>query len=356
MLFGTHSIADLQAIAELQRPVAELSSEQQLNLWEFIRIQLDAHNRMVDEQRAEFFEVSSERIAGAGGSDDGEMQEIAEFGSPDVQKPSEGALMGFPLRRYAFATQWTRKYMEIALPADLVATTNMVMNADVRNMQRQIRRAIYTPTNTSFVDRLMRSAATLPVKALANADGFPIPVNSSGVSFNAGTHTHYLGTSSFAAANLSALIATVREHYSSGEVRVVINQAQAATVRAFTGFVPVTNARIVQPTSATYVASPGRDVSDSGYNQLIGIFDDAEIWIKPWAVANYVVAYHRGGRPLLRYRQRSAAYGSLRLVYEDENHPLRAETFEREFGIAPQERTGAAVLLTNNATYSAPTL
>jgi hypothetical protein len=51
--------------------------------------------------------------------------------------------------------------------------------------------------------------------------------------------------------------------------------------------------------------------------------------------------------------------GDLQLVYEDDNHPLRARAYEREFGISVWNRVGAAVLYIDagsGGSYVAPTL
>jgi hypothetical protein len=37
------------------------------------------------------------------------------------------------------------------------------------------------------------------------------------------------------------------------------------------------------------------------------------------------------------------------MTFQDENHPLRAEVFEREFGLGIQERTNGAVLYINGS-------
>jgi hypothetical protein len=91
-------------------------------------------------------------------------------------------------------------------------------------------------------------------------------------------------------------------------------------------------------------------------NRAIGIFGAAEVWVKPWMPANYVFCWGDGGpKPLLR-RIDPVTGGNLELVAENEQFPLRATTFERRFGFGAWNRTNGAVLLTNNATYSAPTL
>jgi hypothetical protein len=52
-------------------------------------------------------------------------------------------------------------------------------------------------------------------------------------------------------------------------------------------------------------------------------------------------------------------FGQLQLIYEDESHPLRARSYEREFGVGVWTRSSAAVLMIdtgNGDAYVAPTL
>ena len=90
------------------------------------------------------------------------------------------------------------------------------------------------------------------------------------------------------------------------------------------------------------------------------MFDAAEVWVKPWIPANYMFAtdVSTPQKPL-RIRTRTGALtglGAFQIAADHEHYPLRAQTMDREFGVAAWTRWNGAALLTNNATYSAPTI
>jgi hypothetical protein len=48
--------------------------------------------------------------------------------------------------------------------------------------------------------------------------------------------------------------------------------------------------------------------------------------------------------------------GDLQLVFDDERYPLRAKTWERQFGVGVWQRQGGAVLDFGHGSYTAPTI
>ncbi len=179
-----------------------------------------------------------------------------------------------------------------------------------------------------------------------------------GEAFDASTHTHYLANSGLTTASLDALIDTVREHFDSGEVRLVINAAQESAVRGLSGFDRYLDAR-VQPAFTTQSALGGLDIANT-QNRAIGIYNGAEVWVKPWAIPSYILCYRRQGgefgRKVLAYRHSVHNDGNLMILSQKRDYPLEAEQMGREFGIGVQDRIGAAVLFTASGTYAAPTL
>jgi hypothetical protein len=130
-------------------------------------------------------------------------------------------------------------------------------------------------------------------------------------------------------------------------------------VRGLTGFVADIAAYIVRGGAAT------TDVTDqtldlmNPQNRRIGMFGAAEIWVKPYIPSGYLAAISVGNpeAPIVfRFREGG---GDLQLVFEDDNHPLRARGYEREFGCAVYNRVGAAVLFVDAGSagaYTAPSL
>lgn len=354
--YGT--LSTLDTLAATQQSIAAYNEDR---AWEQVSVALAAHNGQMQELLADFVEISPDRQRRYGSAASKTMQELDQFGQPQAQKITAGVTVGFPLRKYGDALQWTRDFMlTTGSAAQLAAEVNAMMDADRRNVILQIKSALMNPTNYTFTDVLVDSVS-LAVKRLVNADSAAIPLGPNGESFNAATHTHYLFTAAatLAAADLSGLISTVTEHHPNGEPVVFINQAQEAAVRGLTGFVAYIDARIVRGGgSTTDVGNRALDMTNVN-NRAIGLFGAAEIWVKPWMPSGYLLAMVRDtGMSTLVMRTRDP-FGELRLVYEDESHPLRAQSYQREFGIGVWQRTSAAVLFVDagsGGAYVAPTL
>lgn len=355
MPYGT--LATIDTLASTQQTVAQFGED---NAFQAIDAARQAHNARMREMMGALAEVTTERLRRYGGPDAMTFDEIDEFGTPDAQKVTAGSNVGFPLRMYGRSVQWTRKYLQNATVSELTAQFTAAQDADIRNVDLAIRRAIFLPTNVSFVDRLI-DQVVLPVKALVNADSAPLPLAPDGSTFNAATHTHYLARAggSVVAADIDALINTVAEHYAVGQVMVYINRDFETTMRGFTaagqfvGYQPVQ----VIPAENTVRATANLDTRQL-YNRAIGTWGNsgAEIWVKPWIPSGYAFAWVMGGPKPLAFRERTAGSGDLELLYEDEIHPLRARGIGREFGMGAYNRTNGAVLYLGGTTYTAPTL
>ena len=93
------------------------------------------------------------------------------------------------------------------------------------------------------------------------------------------------------------------------------------------------------------------------YNREIGLYGAALLRIKPWAIANYAMAYIEGQEaPLVMRVPEYAGLGDLNLDFEDERLPLRARSYGRVFGVGVWQRVGGAVLEFNNAAYQTPVI
>jgi hypothetical protein len=355
--YGTMMIADL--LAQTSGTVAQIDRQM---IWETFRRSLAAHNTQMMDMVSTFCDPTTDRLIGTGGIQAGDFEEMDELETPRPQKVAPGENLGIPMRNYAFGQQWTNLYLMEASPADLAGQFLAVMDADKRNVINQINRAIYLSSNYTSVDIRKKDQASLPVKRLANADSFSIPVGPNGETFTASTHTHYLArVSTFASTDLDALISTVAEHY-VGNVMVAINQAQETAVRAFTGFTATVDARIIQATTGAYAGVPDLDVTNRG-DRLIGYYNGASIWVKPWAVANYLLAWNTGAPKACSFRTRSGSddpNSGLRPAYDspatEGSYPLNVKGWEREFGVACTGRVSAAVLYVGATSYADPTL
>ncbi|MDQ3540408.1 MAG: hypothetical protein M3440_06940 [Chloroflexota bacterium] len=351
MVYGTHSVLD--ALAASQQTIAAFGED---NAFTAIDVALAAHNAIQADLVDGLVERTTDKLRRYGGLAEMTMDELDEFGRADAQKITAGSNVGFPLRLYGASLQWTRKFMQNTTGVELAASVSALMTADTRLVNRELKRALFKPTNNlTYTDRLVDNVV-LPLRALVNADSEPVPVGPNGEAYNAATHTHYLGTATLTASDISGLLATVSEHYNLPGARLYINAAQEAAVRAFTSnFYPYTTTLIANNT-AGLVAQGTADTGNLG-ERAIGVWSpyDAIVSVKPWIPANYMFAFVDGAPEPLVWRTRNGG-GALELVADDELHPLRAKSYEREFGIGVWSRTNGAALQTNGATYTMPTI
>lgn len=353
-MYGTHSNSDtLQAYLNgLDLRVTDFGEDA---TYTAITELLAAHNAIMNELIDSLCERTSASQELYGGTEEIEMADLDEYGVADAQKIGEGVNLGYPLRKTGATLQWTRTYLMNATLREINASVEAVMTADEKRVIREIKRAFMLATNYSFKDRYATNL-TLPVKRLLNADGAPIPPSPYGDTFDGSTHTHYLAEASLTDDFMDDLVETVLEHNAQSNILVAINRAEEATVRTaatFPNFREYVDARII--TGADVSRASGDLDRNKIYNRAIGVHGPAEIWVKPWVPANYLVAWDASKRPL-RFRHYENDMGNLNLVFEDEAHPLRARGWERNFGVGVRDRHAMAMLKIDNATWSDPSI
>jgi hypothetical protein len=351
--YGTHGVTDL--LAATSQSVAQFGEQR---TFEAIQDTLDAHEALLREKIDGLVEITTDRQRRYGGQDLMTLADLDEFGNADTQKVTAGSTVGFPLRKKGRTLQWTRTYLENVTPAELGIQITSLTDADVRAVDLAIRRALFTPTNYTFTDRLVDNV-DLAVKALVNADGAPLPVDPNGNVYDASTRTHYAGSATLTAAIINTVINNVLTFYTMGQPVLLINQAQEAGVRALNGageFIAAPVPGSIPGQNTTYAA--GTSNGNLIFNRYIGIWGNSgtQVWLKPWIPAGYIFAYVQGGPKPLCMRIRNERTGRIQMVYEDEAHPLRCRSFERDFGLAVWNRANGSAALVTNATYTAPTL
>jgi hypothetical protein len=355
MAFGTLAVPDLIRTAN-----ANILDFGERRLYEYIGRLVAAHNQITRDLLGTFVTYTTERIMGYGGSSGVQMVETNEWGRADVSKPTTGGNIGLPLRLYQTDVQWTKKWLQNHEPIELVAVMQDVLLVDTQNTQKALKTAIFGSSNYAFVDHLV-DRYSLSVKALANADSFNLPPDPYGNTFNGATHTHYLARAggALAAADVDALIATVTEHFNRGRPVVYIPSGLEATVR---GFNATGQFLALQPVTTNLGANAAIAVGSNletamTNNRRIGYWGNqaAEVWVKPWMPANYLLCMMQdAGTDVLGFRERQGGQGDLVLAVEDENYPLRARAWEREFGLAVVDRVSAAVSYAGGTSYVDP--
>ena len=345
--------------ARFQYANTKISTFGEAKLAEIVKEVFDRQNGMMRGLVTDLCGYTTERDMMYGTGDTTSMIEVDEVGTAPPTKTGYGSVVGFPLRRYEKAWQGSKKWLKRATVGEMMMQVKGVMTADKSNTIRAIKTALFSPTNYSWTDKLVdrRNTPPLAVKALVNADGMPIPYGPNNEVYNAGTHAHYLATASLSAADMVALKTTVLEHYGAGAFVFAIPTGLESAIRAMTSnFVPALPKAQVGATTATQL--PGETLAITPIaNRLIGEFDGVPVIVKPWMPASYVAFYIvAGAQKVLMIRTEAGIdnSGDLQIDAEDEDHPLVAETYSREFGVGVLERTGAAVLYTGGASYVTP--
>lgn len=334
---------------------------------ELLLAELEVHNAAMQEFLGDYVEYTTEIMDAYGGKADGQMVPATEYSRTQTQAPAFLAgEVAFPLRSFQFAMGWTRKTLNLAKPYDLARRVANAESAHRRRVIYEFQNALYTPTNRTDVDPDKK--ITLTVRALLNADSQPIPDSPSGNTFTAATHTHYDFAAVLNEAAVTTLVDNVLEHEHGANVtgdelsglRIIINKADETVFRSLANFKAYEAPTMGQIDSTQ--TTPAQRVMFSPYNRAIGLWDGfAEVWVKPWTYANYIVAYTvgptQGGRRPIGFRQRSGAtLQGLQRVGNIDAFPLLIDYFEAEFGMGGWERSAAAVSLMGAAAYTAPTI
>jgi len=323
-----------------------------------IEADMTAHQLQTRDMVSALCDISTDQLRRYGGADYLPLARLDQFGRADAMKVNAGATVGFPLNRNGRSLQWSATWFAEHSPNDMLMQVDALQDGDVRTIQSDIKRALFVPTNFSFVDEFV-NWVTLPVKALLNADSAPIPPGPNGEVFDPTTHTHYLATASgtWANSDLDALIKTVVEHYAAGAVKVLINQAQEPSVRGFAGFIAYQPVMVMPSITAPSVNPQVIALNTQQLNnRAIGVYGNfaAEIVIKPWVPANYAFCYLDGApKPLVLRERRPGSFG-LHLVADQELYPLRAQGMENNYGIGVWNRPNGACQQVNATSYTVP--
>ena len=349
MSTGTHDInslltVDFQSVVEYGMDTVQ----------EVLQADLAAHNEIVLDMVGNLCEITTDRQRIYGSSVNGQMIEVDEYGRPPTQVVKSGSTVAFPLRKFAFALGWTSTWFKVHTPADMARAVLNGQKAHFQRVQQEIRRAVFGATNYSFNDHLV-DKVDLAVKRFVNADGAPIADGPNGETFDGLTHTHYAAVASVTEEQVLALIEDVVEHGHGAAVKLVIARADETAVRSFASFQPYVDPRMVYRVSDTPAAA--LDIARVD-NRAIGILGAAEVWVKPWGLADYYFCYDADspGKPLaFRQREQTSLQG-LAVAAALDTHPLYAQYMEAEFGIGVWTRTNGAALYTGGGTWADPIL
>lgn len=352
-LTGTHDISSL--LAAKHQTVAEYGQD---TVIEVLQRDMQAHNLLMQDILTELSVPSSDRQRLAGTSYSGEMIAADEYTRAPTQKKTPGQTVGFPLNKFSYALGWTRQFLKKATPADLAHGQLAAQKAHRRKVLEEARKAIYLASNYSVND-LHVDNVQLNIKRLVNADGAGIPDGPTGQAFDGSTHTHYQGyaVSAVAASDIDALITDVAEHGHTRGLKLVLNLANLSTISGLSKFTPLTGPMVI-PGSGTDQTRTLLDATAPADNRLVGYWDGAyPVWVKPWAVSNYVLCYAAGedAKPLVERFDPNYGRGLLS-EGEIDLYPLRIDYMDAYFGFGVWTRTNGAVLYLGSTSWADPSL
>lgn len=355
MAKGSLLLSDLQVVLNAQT-IFKVGIER---TFQAILNTMRAHNNIMRELFSDFVEVTTFEAERYGGQASVTWQPMDQLGVPTPVKVTAGATIGYPLVNNAVALQWSEMWAKKRTIRELAAQMNSIMDGDYNQLIRDIRQAIFYSANYDFVDYLVRGI-TLNIKRLQNADGAPIPTGPNGETFDGTTHTHYLARAggAVAASDYDALVNTVREHIATGNIEVVINQADETSVRALTGFIPYPDARLTLATTTINAEQVKLDPINFN-NRKIGIFSSngAEVTVKPWGVPSYPIAWNTMGDKPIRWRYDEDYGQDMQVVYRDDRMvPLNSVGWRRIYGLGVYNRINCAILYTGGTTYVDPVI
>jgi hypothetical protein len=346
---GTASVSDLFAAR-----FTSLAKFGQDRVQSALQADLEVHNQLATEMVGSLAEVSSDRQRIYGTSDSGQMLEVDEFSRGPTQKPQVGATVAFPMRLFQYNVGWTRKFFQNKTVNDLLVMYLAAKKAHRRKIQVRLKKAIFGSANYTFND-LHVDKIDLAVKRFLNADSVAIPEGPNGEVFVAASHTHYLANATLTAAFATSVINTVVEHGNGGMVKLYISTTDEAAFRALTGFQAYLDPRIALGTGQ--VANQQRLNITRLDNRAIGIYGAAEVWVKPWMIANYLFVFDESAeqKPLV-LRTRDGSGTDLKVAADIALYPLQAQYMEDEFDFGVWNRTNGAIGYFAGGAYAVPAI
>ena len=284
-----------------------------------------------------------------------DFEEATEFGRPNKIR-LQYVKRAFPLDHYDLGYGFTQEFLDDARSDDIRNLAGTAENAWNNTRMDLVLGALFNNTNGTDEDGLVS-------KRLYNNDGEIPPAYRRWT--HVGTHTHYLasGAATLTKENFGTLQGHLTHHGygENGETLIVlVNEAEMATVRAFTNFVPSTSSSVPVVVNGQIVAQPSTSLP--GGLRAEGTVGKLKVVEDNGIPAGYVVAFATGGLFAaqnvigLRVHANASARG-LRLVEGPKTrYPLVDAVYDGYAGAAVRHRGAAVVMEATAGAYSVPSL
>lgn len=303
------------------------------------------------------------------------FEEASEFGEPKAVRPGEMLLVGYDFRDYDTATRYTWRFLRDATRQQIDFVHNSILEADNRNVTRQILKRIFTPT-----EKL--SPENHRVFGLWNGTDGIAPLPYLGKTFPEST-SHYLasGASVLDSQDVeSAIKAITSKGYgrqAGSRILIFANATETDRIatwrsgeesRAKEGSEPVgpvANFDFIPSADAPPYLTDKTIVGEKAPADLnglrvIGSYGEARVIPTELIPSGYVLVVASAGanspRNVVGFRQHpTAAYQGLKLIPGHGIYPLQDAFYTRGFGTGVRQRGAAfCIQVTTGNTYTAP--
>jgi len=314
---------------------------------------LAEHNRQLNAMMALFADTTTDFKRRYKTPTAARLQPVDEVGRARPIRVAGYYDIAFPLQRggTAWGTTYEASLKETVQEAN--NRMNTLLTADARWMRDHILSGLFANTSWTYTDE---EHGSLTVKGLANADTDTYLIQE-GADAGA-TDTHY-----FAQANaiddsndpFPTIHDELTEHpENGGDVIAFVPTNLKATVKALTGFYPVSDPNLQYGNAATQLTG---NLSQALPGMVFGYHDDG-VWLVEWKamVSSYIIAVTTDGdRPLAMRQDTAPELQGFNRVAERNDHPYYESQYLRKAGFGGQNRVGALVYRIGNGSYAVPT-
>lgn len=345
---------DVSSLLKSQEPVLNLDFDQVAAAFaEHLR----NYNAEMIDALSIVAEPTIERSAVYGAPQTGEMQEQDEYGRGTTTVDVRYGRVAYPLRRFTSPVGWTSTWFAEATASDMAGKMLGVQVEYAKRIRREIQRALYPNTNFTFNDHLTDNYP-LDVTAMINADGSVMPNGPYGEEFDGATHDHYNAAAALTDTDVQASMTDLLEHGHGDDVRIIIHRTNQTEWEGLASFTKYDSPLIMAADNRDRAIKQAEIYTLNRENRAIGIYQDAEVWIKPWAIPNYAFFFASGDpeKPLAFRQPKQVSRQGLRMIPLTYDHPLYVDTAEALFGFGVRNRTNGVVLYHAGGAYVAPTI
>jgi hypothetical protein len=292
----------------------------------------------------------------------GEMQPYTEAGETEATRALDQWSVALPIRRLRDRQLYSEEWLQVCTLEDLQKDVLAAATRDYETMVKMILRSAMYSANYTFTDGIFPGSnlGSLAVKRLCNNDSAVGAVYIDGTKTDIGSLQHYIGTNeaSMTIASPTAAYAKLVAVGKTKDVVMLINSAAADTIRGFTGFEPVQNARVIDPTGSYALVTSPRAI---GRIEVAGC--SCEVVVQPFMPTGYFFMYDRADEKPVKVREHKLAqFRGFRLVQDDTravygDAALRNKRWERIAGAAVYNRpNGVAAHVAASTSYTDPTI